>query len=214
MKTASILAILTLLIAGCAAVSTPMRHRDGRTFNCSAWGELTGAAIELKRCVGDMRALGFVLNDEPLPEIETPTWTPPPGWEQAPIPATLKNTFLYGRNETYNSELGVSRVPRIESTEEWAEKSSERSRKMWAEIDKDATISEKKEVTVKGYKAYTYTQELITTRQHFFFVERPQDSRSLATFIRTRWLIIISTPKGFQENIEPQIESILESLPI
>jgi hypothetical protein len=108
-------------MAGCASVSTPMKHADGRVINCSAMGMgLIGTPVALamrENCVSNARVNGFVPLDEGGPAPGTgvskakaaypgkATISLPDGWVRATPPAVYTSAIDYATNATYEAFL-------------------------------------------------------------------------------------------------------------
>ena len=121
---------LAVLVAGCASVSTPMKHADGRAINCSAsgfgWIGAPAALIMRENCVSDARAKGFVPIDEPLPSTTTKNISPytgkvtillPDGWVRKTPPAVYSNAIDFATNSTLGAYMVLSYVPKKDITD-------------------------------------------------------------------------------------------------
>lgn len=121
---------LAVLVAGCASVSTHMKHADGRWINCSAsgigWIGAPAALIMRENCVSDARAKGFVPVDEPLPSTTTKNISPytgkvtillPDGWVRKTPPAVYSNAIDFATNSTLGAYMVLSYVPKKDITD-------------------------------------------------------------------------------------------------
>jgi len=109
--------ILVCGVAGCASVSTPMKHTDGRVINCSAagigWIGAPAALIMRENCVSNARTNGFVPLDKGGPATGTANATAaysgkatislPDGWIRATPPAIYASAIDYAKNPTYDA---------------------------------------------------------------------------------------------------------------
>lgn len=155
-------------IAGCASVSTPMKHADGRVINCSAAGYgvigTPAALVMRENCVSNARANGFVPLDEvgSAPAAGTTKATSaypgkatvslPDGWVRSTPPAVYTSAIDYAKNPTYEAFLVLSYTDKRQITDVAAYAETKKS----AQISKlrDATSAETVKTDVKGRTAY------------------------------------------------------------
>lgn len=179
------IAIAASSIAGCASVSTPMKHADGRVIDCSAAGfGLIGAPAALimrDNCVSNARANGFVPLDEggtsPATGITKATATYlgkatislPEGWTRTTPPAVYTSVIDFAKNATYESFLLLSYIDKKQITDVSAYAETKKT----AQISKlsEATFTETTKTDVKGRTAYVsdITGVLPSTGTKFHF---------------------------------------------
>lgn len=119
-----------LLMTGCASVSTPMKHSDGRVVNCSAAGigviGAPAALIMRESCVSDARAKGFAPLDEPQPTTTAKSTSPytgrvtislPDGWVRKTPPAAYSSAIDFATNTTLGAYMVLSYVAKKDITD-------------------------------------------------------------------------------------------------
>jgi hypothetical protein len=165
----SILApIMVCGVAGCASVSTPMKHTDGRVINCSAmgigWIGAPAALIMRENCVSNARTNGFVPLDEGGPATATgaakaaaaypgkATISLPDGWVRATPPAAYASAIDYAKNATYDAYMLLSYINKKDVTDVAAYAETKKA----AQVSKlrDATATETTKTDIKGRTAY------------------------------------------------------------
>ena len=120
MKTNTIAAsILVLMISGCASVSTPMKHADGRVMNCSAAGfgivGTPAALVMRENCVTNARENGFVPIEEGGPAQNTTyagktSISLPDGWVRSTAPAGYPSAIAFAKNTTLDAYMALTSV--------------------------------------------------------------------------------------------------------
>jgi len=175
MRCNAILAIVAVIgLNGCAIVSTPMKHPDGRTAECGATGfGLIGsvAALAMRdNCVNSARANGFIPADEIAPDatvvVVKPVVAPkassaysgkatlslPDGWVHATPPAAYALAIDFAKNATYEAYLVLTYIGKNDITDvsEFAgtKKASQMSRL------RETTATELTVIDIKGRTAY------------------------------------------------------------
>lgn len=158
--------MLACVVAGCASVSTPMKHTDGRVLNCSAVGiGLIGtpaALIMRENCVSNARTKGFVPLDEGGPATAVATATTaylgkatislPDGWVRATPPAAYASAIDYAKNATYDAYVLLSYIEKKDITDVAAYAETKKA----GQVSKlrDATATETTKMDVNGKTAY------------------------------------------------------------
>lgn len=152
-------------VAGCASVSTPMKHADGRVINCSAAGigliGVPAALVMRENCVSNAKTNGFVPLDEGGPATGTAKATAypgkatvslPDGWARTPAPAAYASAIDFAKNATYEAYMLLSYTDKKNITDVAAYAETKKA----AQISKlrDATATETTKTDIKGRTAY------------------------------------------------------------
>lgn len=153
-------------ITGCASVSTPMKHADGRVINCSAtgigWIGAPAALVMRENCVSNARASGFVPIDEgvqaPASNNTTVNYSGrvaislPDGWVRAKPPSVYTSAIDFAKNPTYDAFLVLSFVDKKQITDVSAYADTKKA----AQVSKlrDVTATKVTQMNLKGRVAY------------------------------------------------------------
>lgn len=206
-------------LVGCASVSTPMKHADGRVLNCSAsgfgWIGAPAALIMRRNCVMEAEENGF----SPVGEIRVEPATKrvaysgdikivlPNGWVREAPPAKVDPKSDYAKNVTFDAYMILSSVGRNEVTDVGLYAESKKS----AQISRlrDTNVSETTSSLLKG--RLMYSTEVIGAlpetgvRLHFHNVVVDAGAEVL---VLTAW----TTEANYSGKAKEQIEGLVNGL--
>jgi hypothetical protein len=220
-QTALWVAISASSIAGCASVSTPMKHADGRAINCSAagigWIGAPAALIMRENCVSNARTNGFVPLDEGGPSLATgatktaypgkATISLPDGWVRSAPPAVYTSAIDFAKNATYDSFMVLNYIDKKQVTDVSAYAETKKA----AQISKlrDATSSETTKTEVKGRTAYvsdiTGVLPANGTKYHFRSTVIDGGGEILT-------LSVWATAANYEGKVKDQLDGIVDGL--